>query len=95
MNLPTACVSTGGDLFLCVCVTGNACVCPVLQAGKVPVFAVPKSWRGHPVRLCLVEFVLLWEFPIGARGAGLLHWFHQIFIASLNSSLSILLLYLP
>lgn len=39
MTLPTACVSTRGDLFsVCVCRWECMCVCPVLQAGKVPVF---------------------------------------------------------
>lgn len=50
------CVSTRGELSF-ACVTGNVCVGPVLQAGKVPVLPVPESWRGHPVHLCLGEFV--------------------------------------
>lgn len=62
-------------LSVCVCVCVHVCVCPVLQAGKVPVFIVPGSWRGHLVHLCL------WEFPIRLSGTGIQHQFHHIFMS--------------
>lgn len=54
----------------------------VLQAGKVPVFTVLGSWRGHLVHLCLGEFVSLWEFPIRLRGVDVLHQFDHTFLTS-------------
>lgn len=73
MDLQTAsaCVLTAGDLFCCACHWECA-----LQAGKVPVRAMPKSGRGQPARLCFGQFVL---FVVGARRAGLVHHFHLIF----------------
>lgn len=75
MTLPTACVSTRGDLSCCVSPCKCMCVCAcvlLLQAGKVPVL-VCQGVEGDTPFICVwVSLFCCRRFPSEQQGASYL-----------------------